>query len=329
MRAIQIAAPGGPEVLRLVELPLPEPAPGQIRVRAQAIGVGRPDLLVRRGSYKWMPALPAIPGAELAGTVDSLGAGVDPGWLGRRVLVSARELPVRAGCYAQFICLPAAAAFALPESVTPADAISLPNFQLALALFQCNGDMPVQSVLIPGAAGGVACALTQIARARGLWVLGTASTAEKAAFAKANGVHELVSRDPAELPSQVMELTQGRGVDLAFDHLGAHSLIACIRSLAPMGMAVSYNIAQGAPASDVFQELRAHLGRSLALRTFSMHTLDEVPGRRRALMEQAIALMASGAVQAPAAQWMRLDDIVQAHEALEAGTSIGKIVVQP
>ena len=94
MRAIQIAAPGGPEVLRLVELPLPEPAPGQIRVRAQAIGVGRPDLLVRRGSYKWMPALPAIPGAELAGTVDSLGAGVDPGWLGRRELVSARELPV-------------------------------------------------------------------------------------------------------------------------------------------------------------------------------------------------------------------------------------------
>jgi NADPH2:quinone reductase len=329
MRAIQIFEPGGPEVLTLVELPTPEPAPGEIRVCAEAIGVGRPDILVRKGTYKWMPSLPAIPGAELAGTVDALGDGVDHAMLGQRVLVSARELPVRGGCYAEYICVPAAAVFPLPVSVTPVDAISLPNFQLALALFKCNGDMPVESVLIPGSAGGVACALTQLAVARGIRVLGTVSTPEKAAFARANGVHELVSRDAAQMPAQVMDLTRGRGVDLAFDHLGAQSLIACIRSLAPMGMAVSYNVAQGAPSSDLFQELRAHLGRSLAVRTFSMHTLDEVPSVRRAQMEQAISLMASGAVQAPKAQLMRLTEIQRAHTALDSGASIGKIVIQP
>ena len=329
MRAIQIFAPGGPEVLTLVELPTPEPAPGEVRVRAEAIGVGRPDILVRKGTYKWMPPLPAIPGAELAGTVDALGQGVDRALLGQRVLVSARELTVRGGCYAEYLCVPAAAVFALPAAVSAVDAMSLPNLQLALALFKCNGDLPIESVLIPGAAGGVACALTQLAVARGIRVFGTASTPEKAAFARANGVHELVSRNADEMSAQVMALTRGRGVDLAFDHLGAQSLIACIRSLAPMGMAVSYNIVQGAPACDVFQELRTHLGRSLAVRTFSMHTLDEVPSLRRALMEQAIALMASGAVQAPKAQLMRLAEIQQAHAALDSGASIGKIVLQP
>jgi NADPH2:quinone reductase len=123
--------------------------------------------------------------------------------------------------------------------------VSLGNFQLALALLASNGNLPAQSILVPGAAGGVATALAQVARSRGLRVIGTASTAEKQAFAIENGVTDLVNGDVKTLPQQVMELTGGRGVDLAFDHVGADLFIACLRSLAPSGMAVSYNILAG------------------------------------------------------------------------------------
>jgi NADPH2:quinone reductase len=95
MKAVQLQTTGGPEVLSLVDLPLPQPSAGQVRVKAHAIGAGGPDVLIRNGTYKWMPPLPAIPGNELAGIVDAVGPGVSRLSIGDRVLVSARELPQR------------------------------------------------------------------------------------------------------------------------------------------------------------------------------------------------------------------------------------------
>jgi len=173
MKAIQLRAPGGPEVLELVDLPMPEPGPGTVRVKAHAMGAGGPDVLIRNGTYKWMPPMPAIPGNEMAGVVNAIGPGVRELVVGQRVLVSARELPQRGGCYAEYICVPAAAPFALPDSVSFDDAVSLGNFQLALALLASNGNLPARSILVPGAAGGVATALVQAAVGGiGLWIAG-------------------------------------------------------------------------------------------------------------------------------------------------------------
>lgn len=333
MRVVRMRQPGGPEVLELVDVPVPSPAPGEIRVRAEAIGVGRADVLVRRGTYKWMPPLPATPGTELVGLVDAVGADVSALRVGQRVLVSARELPVRSGCYAEAICIPADAAFALPANVSAVDAISLPNIQFAHALFgAAAGTAEVQTaktVLIPGAAGAVGSALTQVACSRGVRVIGSASTPDKRAFALAHGVSALASSHPAEMAADVMALTEGRGVDLAFDHLGGDSIIACLRALAPMGTVVSYNVVQGPPSEDVFQTLRAMLGRSLAVRVFSMHTLDQDPHARRRLMQQAIDDLASGRLKAPAALRLPLAQVREAHELLDAKASIGKIVLEP
>lgn len=113
IQAVQLQVPGGPEVLSLVELPLPRPGPGQVRVRAHAIGAGGPDVLIRNGSYKWMPPLPAIPGNELSGVVDAVGPGTRRLAVGDRVLVSARELPQRGGCYVQALCVDEAVPFVL------------------------------------------------------------------------------------------------------------------------------------------------------------------------------------------------------------------------
>jgi len=329
MKAVQLQVTGGPEVLSLVELPLPVPGPGQVRVKAEAIGAGGPDVLIRNGSYKWMPPLPAIPGNELAGVVDAAGPGASRLAVGERVLVSARELPQRGGCYAEYICVPEAVPFVLPASVSFDAAVSLGNFQLAIALLASNGNLPAQAVLVPGAAGGVATALAQVARSRGLRVIGTASSEEKRAFALENGVSDIVDGDPQALPERVLALTGGRGVDLAFDHVGGALFVACLRSLAPSGMAVSYNILAGPPSSDVFEELRRLLGRSLAIRTFSIHAVDADVAQRRGLMEQAIALMASGQVRAPRATRLPLAEARRAHELLDNGGSLGKLVLVP
>ena len=329
MRAIQIRRTGGPEVLELVDLPQPEPRAGEVRIQAQAIGLGRPDVLIRQGTYKWMPPLPAIPGNELAGVIDKLGPGVPIALFGQCVLVSARELALRGGCYTESICVPAESVFVLPEGISPEAAVGLPNYQLALALLKCAPHEGVVSILVPGAAGGVASALTQLAVARGIQVIGTASTPQKTQYALANGVSHIVSSEPAQMKQQVMAATAGRGVDIAFDHLGAESLIACIHCLAPMGMAVSYNVVKGPPAVDVFQELRSLLGRSLAVRTFSMHTFDENREVRRGLMEEAIRLMASGRVKPTPAQAFPFEEISVAHALLDQGQGLGKLVIKP
>ena len=331
MKAIVLHRTGGPEVLQWhPDWPTPEPGPGEVRVRAQAIGVGRPDVLVRSGRYKWMPPLPAIPGSEMAGTVDALGAGVQGLALGDPVMVSARELTVRGGGYAEYQCAPAEALFRLPAGLSFVDAVSLPNVQLALALLQAGGcTADVQAVLVTGAAGGVAAALTQAARARGLRVLGTARTEARREQALQQGCDAVLDPASPDLADQVHALTAGRGVDRAFDAIGGRTVIDALRALAPLGTLVSYNVVAGPPSEDVFQVLRERLGHSLAVRVFSMHTLDADPARRRALMEEAITLMAAGRVRAPQATVLPLAEAGQAHRIIDAGEAAGKLVLVP
>jgi len=331
MRAIQVQVPGGPEALTLVDLPEPQPGPGQVRVRAHAIGVGRPDVLIRNGTYKWMPPLPAIPGAEMAGVVDAVGEGVTHCKPGNRVLVSARDLPVRGGCYAEAIVVSEAAPYHLPAAIDLADAVSLPNLQLAQALLLglAGGRLSARSVLITGAAGGVATMLGQLAKHHGLQVIGTARSEEKRAYALVHGFDAVLDPAQPDLAAQVKTLTEGCGVDLAFDPIGGRLFIDCLHALAPLGTAISYNVVAGPPSEDVFKVLRSLLGRSLAVRCFSMHTFDEEASARRALMQSAIDLMAQGAVRAPRPTRMRLDQARDAHSVLDAGQTQGKIILEP
>lgn len=330
MRVVLLHATGGPEVLEEHEVALPEPGPGQVRIQARAIGVGRPDALIRTGRYKWMPPLPANPGNEMAGVVDAIGAGVHDIAVGQRVLLSSRELPQRGGCYATHACAPAEALYRLPDSIDFDDAVSLPNFQLAHALLvDCAGGRAARSVLVTGAAGGVACALMQLARAAGMRVVATASTPAKRDFALANGAH--VALDPAasDLPTQVRSANDGVGVDLALDPIGGALFVRCLESLAPLGTAVSYNIMAGPPAADVFGVLRERLGMSLGVRVFSMHTFDADPSLRRGLMARSIEAMAAGRVRAPASVVLGLSQAREAHRLLDTPGTLGKIVLHP
>ena len=331
MRAVQVLEPGGVEQLIEVELPDPVPGPGQVRVRACSIGVGRPDVLIRRGTYKWMPPLPAIPGSEMAGVVDAIGPGVSQWAVGDRVLVSARELGQRAGCYAQAIAVAQEAPFRLPQTVGFDEAVSLPNAQLALALMKSAG-RSVQAnpyVLITGASGGVAGMLCQIARHQGCTTIGTSRSADKQAYAQTHGFDHVLRTDTDAWIEQLQAITASRGVDWVFDHLGGPTLVQALRLLAPMGTLVSYNIVQGMPSEDVFGVLRQLLGKSLGVRCFSMHTFDADREERRSLMETAIELMAHGHIKAPRTHAYRLDQVQETHALLEAGAVSGKLVLHP
>lgn len=329
MLAIQVFVPGGPDALTLVDLPEPMPTAGQVRVRAQAIGVGRPDVLIRNGTYKWMPPLPAVPGAEMAGVIDAVGPGVTRWREGDRVLVSARELTERGGCYAQALLVPQDAPFGLPAELDPNTAINAPNLQLAHALFLASAAAQAQSVLITGAAGGVATMLAQLARHKGLSVYGAVRSQAKRAFALAHGFDEVFNTASNGLPDSVRSATNGRGVDLAFDPIGGQSLTDCLHSLAPMGTVVSYNAVAGLPPEDVFVTMRALLGRSLAVRCFSMHTFDADPVLRRQLMETSLQMLAAGHVHVPKPTVLALSQVQDAHRILDAGATMGKIVLTP
>jgi len=117
MKAILLSRTGDPSVLEYVDVPTPRPRAGEILVKADTIGVSRPELLVRRGVYPWMPPLPVIPGIEMAGTVAELGPNASRFAIGQKVYVTARELPVRAGCYAEYIAVPERALFALTPAL--------------------------------------------------------------------------------------------------------------------------------------------------------------------------------------------------------------------
>ena len=332
MHIVRIHQPGGPEALQLEEVAAPLAKSGEVRIKAMAIGVGRPDVLMRQGIYKWMPPLPATPGAELSGIIDAVGEGVSQARVGERVLLSSRDLPQRGGCYVQSIAVPQSKPYLLPDSISCQDAVSLPNLQLALALLQSANLSPAaekRAILITGAAGGVAGMLSQLARVHGFQTIGTARSALKRDFALANGFDVVLDANPETLCEDVLKATSGLGVNLAYDHLGGAYLPACMRSLSPLGTAISFNVITGQPSVDVFSVMRELLSKSLGIRCFSMHTFDENENNRRQLMQQAIELMATGKIRAPRPTVMSLSEVVQAHIILDKGETLGKIVLNP
>ena len=207
--------------------------------------------------------------------------------------------------------------------------MSAPNLQLAQALFLAAGHADPKAVLITGAAGGVATMLAQLARHQGLKVLGTVRSEDKRRFALAHGFDEVCNATEGSVADRVRAATGGRGVDIAFDPVGAQSLTDCLRSLATLGTAVSYNAVAGPPTEDVFATLRALLGRSLALRCFSMHSFDADRVLRRRLMDRSLELLALGHVRAPLTTALALDQVREAHRVLDAGGTMGKMVLTP
>ncbi|HYS16118.1 MAG TPA: zinc-binding dehydrogenase [Candidatus Binatia bacterium] len=329
MKAIQIERTGGPEVLTYLDVPTPMVGPGDVLVQAHAIGVNMPEVLVRRGSYAWMPPLPAIPGIEMSGVIVQTGADVRTLRVGQPVYVSARELVHRGGCYAEYIAVAERAVYVVPAGVDLDAAATLAAYQVAYHLLHsATRGFRYESVLVQAAAGGIGSALVQLARAAGKRVIALAGSKEKAEFARAQGATVAINYREAGLDERLAAATGGTGVDLILDSVGGPRFAGLFAHVAPLGLVVLYGSLDGWPDADVVPAMRKS-GRSPALRLFSMHTFDDDPGSRRGATEALLGMLSGGAIRPPIQERVPLAEAARAQGLLESGRVLGKLVLKP
>lgn len=330
MKAVQIATTGGPEVLRYVEVPTPQPGPNQVLVRAHSIGVGMPDVLVRTGRYPWMPPLPAIPGIEMSGHVVAVGPDVHSIRIGEPVFISARELAVRGGCYAEYLCADEDAVYRLPEGVDLEAAACLSNYQVAWHLLHsATKGYEYDTLLVWAAAGGVGTAVIQLAKLQGKRVIGLAGSGQKCEFVLAQGADHCIDYRTDDVLAGVRDHTGGRGVDLVLDPVGGSEFHRNFDYLAPLGLVINFGLLEGPPDLSGAQKMVARLADSLGFRLFSMHVFDSEPERRRRAMQHLVPMLSQGRINPPIAKRLPLSQARRAHETLANSQVLGKLLLQP
>ncbi|MGB0572939.1 MAG: quinone oxidoreductase family protein [Alphaproteobacteria bacterium] len=326
MKALQIQAYGGPEVVEVIDIETPEPGPGQVLVKAHTFGLGYPDVLLRTGVYKWKPSLPSILGNEMSGHIEALGTGVTGLEIGQPVLV----FGTGGGRHAEYNAVDTALVTPLPESVDMEAAVSIPNYLVAWAILHdvARAD-DVKTIYVNGAAGGTGTAILDMCRDAGIAAIAGASTDEKCAFAVKLGALGTVNYSTENIVEKVREITDGRGVDLSFDQLGGPDLVKNLDMLAPMGLVVLYNALAGAPDEDLFDGLRARRGLSLGVQCFSLHVYDEQPGRLAAIFDALVQKFAAGAYAPPVFDRLPLSEARRAHELMGERAILGKLLLKP
>ena len=330
MKAILLRHPGGPDALEYTEVPTPIPSDDEVLVKADTIGVSMPEVLVRCGTYAWMPPLPAIPGIELSGTIVARGYNVTSHEIGGKVFVSARDLPVRAGCYAEYIAVPPSAAHKLPAGCDLEAAACLSNYQVAYhVLHTAARGVEAKTVLVHTAAGGVGSAAVQLALIAGMQVIGVAGSDAKTAAIRGLGAHHTINYRSEDVVARVREVTEGRSVDLILDPIGGKGFARNFAMLAPLGMVISYGGLDGPPDPDLLSSMRAHSSKSPAVRFFTIHSFDDQPDIRAATMRTLLGHLAAGRIRPLIHDRLPLSEAAHAHELLESGAVIGKLLLKP
>jgi NADPH2:quinone reductase len=267
----------------------------------------------------------------MSGTVEKLGAGVTERKVGQRVIVTARERPQRGGCYAEYITTPADGTFIVPDGADMEAGATLANYQVAYHLLKDGARArPGDSVLIWGAAGGMGNALIDIAKADGLMTIGVASRTERCKFARDMGCDHVIDRKAEDVVQRVMDITNGRGVDIVIDPVAGDTIATNIRMLAVMGLLLIYGGLGGRETGDqVVEGLRGAMGRCPAIRRFSIHYLDHMPEPRRAGMRALLDMLAKGQLKPRIGARLKLADAAKAHELMESSAVMGKLILQP
>jgi NADPH:quinone reductase len=236
MRAIRVSEFGGPENLKLQDVPDPKPDSGQVVVRVKAAGVNPVDTYIRSGAYARKPNLPYTPGADAGGIVEAVGPNVKRFKVGDRVYTSSSI----SGVCAELALCEESRVHPLPSKTSFAQgaALGVPYGTAYRALFQRGRGRAGETVLVHGATGGVGTACVQIARAAGFTVIGTGGTDKGRALVAEQGAHHVLDHRAPDYEKQLMEITAGRGVDLITEMLANVNLAKDLTMLAPGGRAV-------------------------------------------------------------------------------------------
>jgi NADPH:quinone reductase len=322
VRAIRVERPGGPETLRLVEVPDPEPREGEALVRIEAAGVNFIDVYHRTGAYR-VP-YPLIPGQEGAGTVVEVGAGVREVAPGDRVAFAPGP-----GAYAELARVPAAKLVPVPEGVSTREAAAamlqgMTAHYLATSTYPLG---PSDTCLVHAAAGGVGLLLCQIAKSRGARVFGTVSTDEKAQAAREAGADPTIHYTTEDVVAEVRRLTAGAGVSVVYDGVGRDTFERSLDCLAVRGTLVLFGQSSGAVAPVDPQILNSKGSLYLTRPTIAHYTRtrDELMSRAGDILGR----IAGGTLTVRIFRELPLADAAEAHGLLESRQTIGKVLLIP
>lgn len=322
MKAIQIKQTGGPEVLQLVELPIPEPGPGQVLIRVEATGVNFIETYFRKGIYK--ASMPMVPGSEAAGTVEELGPNAN-GFKAGDAVTSVSVL----GSYAEYALVPAASLVKVPQGLSLEHAAAA-MLQGMTAHYLTHSTFPLKAgdtALVHAAAGGVGLLVTQMASRIGARVIATVSTAEKAELAKEAGAAEVILYTETEFEPEVKRLTGGKGVDVVYDSVGKTTFEGSLNCLRPRGLMALFGASSGpVPPFDLIQ--LSSKGSLFVTRPTLWHYI----GTRADLEWRAgdvLTWAAKGELRLRTEHVYPLADAAQAQSDLEARKTTGKILLVP
>ncbi|MEO6339712.1 MAG: NAD(P)H-quinone oxidoreductase [Caulobacteraceae bacterium] len=324
MKAVEISAPGGPEVLVPVTRPMPKPAAGELLVAVEAAGVNRPDVLQRKGMYPPPAGASDLPGLEIAGTVAAVGEGVE-GWsVGDRLCAL---LP--GGGYAEYAVAPAPQCLPIPKGLSAVEAASLPEtfFTVWTNVFERARFQAGDVVLIHGGTSGIGVTAIQMVKAMGGRAIATAGSAEKARACEALGAERGINYAEEDFVQVVAEVTGGHGADVILDMVGGDYLDRNLKAAASDGRIVMIAFLRGAKA-----ECNLNLIMQKRL-TLTGSTLRARPVAEKGRIAQALQraiwpFIASGVIRPVVYKVFPLDQAAQAHELMESSTHIGKIVLK-
>ncbi len=337
MRAIILERHGGPEALRVREVPGPRPAAGEVRVQIEAIGVNYAEVLSRKGLYGWAPALPYTLGMEATGTIDMLGAGVERRALGERVIVGAQH-----GAYAEQIvvperqALPAIAGFSTEENA----ALAVNYLTAWVALMEMARLRPSDRVLVTAAAGGVGTAAVQIATRFGCATVGLAGSDVKLELICALGAEAAVNYRRPDFEARLRAVAGPERFDVVLEVIGAEVFRAVWPVLAPFGRVVVAGFASLAlqrwnPLSwlRTWRDLPKADVRSLApashgLMATHIGYLLADPPRLARLWDELMAFVAAHKIRPVVGATFSFEEMAEAHRLMESRRSVGKIVVR-
>jgi len=323
MTAVEIAQPGGPEVLRPVTRPTPALGSRDVLIAVAAAGVNRPDLMQRQGRYAPPPGASDIPGLEVAGRVVARGKDVEEWQEGDEVCAL-----VAGGGYAEYCAAPAPQCLPVPRGLDFVQAAALPEtvFTVWTNVFERGRLAAGETLLVHGGASGIGTTAIQMARARGVRVFATAGTREKCAACEKLGAERAIDYSREDFAAVVAELTAGRGVDVVLDMVGGDYLPRNLASLATDGRLVQIAFLKG-PRAEIDLMTVMHRRLTLTGSTLRPRSIEEKGQIARAVRENVWPLIEKGDVRPVLHATFPLAAAAEAHRALEAGTHVGKIVL--
>jgi len=325
-RAVMITRPGGPEALQTVDLPVPEPGPGELRVRVRASGVGATDLTILAGNYRFAPAIPLVPGYEIAGVVDAIGPGVSGFSVGQRVAA----LTVHGG-FAELLVRGAEHFVPIPDEVSDVQAAAaILNYVSAWQMIHRVAKVRSgQTALVTGAGGGVGTAILPLLRLLGVKTYGAASATKHHLVASLGATPLDHQAGPID---RLVRACEPPGVDFAFDAIGGASIRSCLRAVRRGGTVVGYGFmsVDGVAATarlfwDIFVRSRLRGRRGKFYGITLQYRRDAKPFRED--LPKIFALIARGKINPVVATVFPLLEAKRAVELLATGTVAGKIVL--